>query len=444
MHLRRLVFVTPLLLLAVPVYAAGANDPVVPVALALAIILTAAKVFGHVAEVLGQPAVLGELIAGIALGVIGRTVMPTLDAAAHSPELSLLASLGVLLLLFEVGLESTVPQMLSVGWPALRVAVIGVVAPTILGIGVAKVLLPEASIHTVAFIGATLCATSVGITARVLKDLGRSQSPEARLILGAAVLDDVLGLIVLAVVAGAISAAATGEPLALSSVALITFKALAFLAIALWSGVRLAPGLFSLASKLQSRGALLATGLAFCFLLSWLASRFGLAPIIGAFAAGLILEEVHYRDFVQRGEHGLEHLVHPIAGFLAPVFFVQMGMLTDVGRLLDPQVAILGLGLTAAGVVGKVVAGFAVSRAAIPPVDRLAVGLGMAPRGEVGLIFANVGLGLSIAGQPILDPRLYSAIVMMVILTTLFTPPALKWRFGSRPSETEKPLNGAS
>jgi len=155
---------------------------------------------------------------------------------------------------------------------------------------------------------------------------------------------------------------------------------------------------------------------------------------VGAFAAGLILEEVHYKDFVQRGEHGLEHLVHPIAGFLAPVFFVQMGMLTDITRLFDVRVAILGLGLTIAGVIGKAVSGYAISRR--EPVDRLTVGLGMAPRGEVGLIFANLGLGVSVAGRPVVDASTYSAIVMMVILTTLMTPPALKWRFGSRPPET--------
>ena len=430
--MRRIVPAALLVLLAAPAWAAG-DHAVVAVSMALAVILVAAKIFGHVAEVLGQPAVLGELIAGIVLGVLGRSVFPALDEAARSPELALLASLGVLLLLFEVGLESTVPQMLRVGVPALRVAVAGVVAPTVLGVGVTMLLIPDASIYTKAFIGATLCATSVGITARVLKDLGRDQSNEARLILGAAVLDDVLGLIVLAVVAGAIEAANSGEAMALSTVAIIALKALVFLVGALWIGVRIAPRMFELASRLRSRGALLATGLAFCFLLSWLSSLFGLAAIIGAFAAGLILEEVHYKDFVQRGEHGLEHLVHPIAGFLAPVFFVQMGMLVDITNLFDVRVAILGLGLTVAGVIGKAVAGYAVP--AREPVDRLAVGLGMAPRGEVGLIFANLGLGISVAGRPIVDPSTYSAIVMMVILTTLMTPPALKWRFGSRAGE---------
>ena len=424
----RLALVLFLVLAAAPAHAAGSLDPVVPVAFALAIILAAAKLFGHLAEVLGQPAVLGELIAGIVLGVAGRSFLPSLDQAARSPEVSLLASLGVLLLLFEVGLESTVPQMLRVGWPALRVAVLGVVAPTVLGVGVATILLPDASSYTRAFIGATLCATSVGITARVLKDLGRGQSAEARLILGAAVLDDVLGLILLAVVAGAINAAGAGESLALSSVVMIAAKAGFFLGASLWIGVRVAPGLFAAASKLRSAGALLATGLAFCFFLAWLGSFFGLAPIIGAFAAGLILEEVHYRDFVQRGEHGLEHLVHPIAGFLAPIFFVQMGMLTDVGKLLDLDVMVLGLGLSAAGLIGKAVSGYAAPRGSV---DQLAVGLGMAPRGEVGLIFANIGLGLTVAGAPVLDSRLYSAIVMMVIVTTLLTPPALKWRFAS-------------
>ena len=428
--MRRLFLAAPLVLLASSVYASGAEDPVVSVALLLAVILVAAKVFGHAAEALGQPSILGELVAGILLGIVGRTVAPSLDHVAHSPEMSLLASLGVLLLLFEVGLESTVPQMLSVGWPALRVAVTGVVLPTVLGVAVAMVLMPEASMYTKTFIGATLCATSVGITARVLKDLGRSQSPEARLILGAAVLDDVLGLIVLAVVSGAISAAATGEALAASSMALIALKALVFLGGSLWVGTRIAPSLFGVASKLRSPGALLATGLAACFFLSWLSALFGLAPIVGAFAAGLILEEVHYRDFVDRGEYALTHLVHPIVGFLAPVFFVQMGMLTDVSKLLDVSVAILGLGLTLAGIVGKVLAGYAVPRRP-EPIDRLAVGLGMMPRGEVGLIFANIGLSLSVAGVAVVDARTYSAIVMMVILTTLVTPPALKWRFGA-------------
>jgi Kef-type K+ transport system membrane component KefB len=429
------VFQVPLISLIAtspsPAPAAAGTDPLVATVLALAIILAAAKLFGHLAETMGQPAVLGELVAGIVLGVLGRTDFPALNQAAHSPELALLAGLGVLLLLFEVGLETTVPQMLQVGWPAFRVAVTGVVAPTVLGIGVAAVMIPDAGLYTSVFIGATLCATSVGITARVFKDLGRSQTIEARIILGAAVIDDVLGLIVLAVVAGSISAAAAGASLALPSILLIALKAVTFLGGALWLGSRVAPPLFEGAARLRSGGALLATGLAFCFALSWLAAQFGLAPIVGAFAAGLIIDDVHHREFTKRGEPGLPALVRPIAAFLAPVFFVQMGMLTDVGQLVDDSVLGLGLALTLVGIVGKVIAGYAVS-VKDGNVDRLAVGLGMIPRGEVGLIFANVGLGLTLFGQPVIDARSYAALVMMVILTTLVTPPALKWRFGSR------------
>lgn len=425
-----IVFVA-LVLAPSAVQAAGGPDPVVPVLLVLGVVLAAAKLAGHAAEVLGQPALLGELLAGIVLGIAGRGSFPVLEQVAHSPEMHLLASLGVLLLLFEVGLESTVPQMLSVGWPALRIAVVGVAAPTVLGVLVATVMMPDASWYTRAFVGAALCATSVGITARVLKDLDRAGSPEARLILGAAVLDDVLGLVILAVVAGAIAAAASGQPLAWSALSWIALKAFLFLGGSLWAGVKVAPFLFGAAARLRSQGALLATGLVLCFLLSWLSARFGLAPIVGAFAAGLILEDIHYRDFTDRGEHGLTHLVHPLVGFLAPVFFVQMGMLTDIGRLLDVRVAILGLGLTVAGILGKVVSGYAAPRG-IGAVDRLAVGLGMVPRGEVGLIFANIGLGLSVGGKAIVEPQTYSAIVMMVILTTLFAPAALKWRFEGR------------
>ena len=419
-----------LLLLATPAAASGVDDPVVPVSLALAIILVSAKIFGHIAETFGQPAVLGELIAGMVLGALGRAFFPAFQATSTGPHVSLIAALGVLLLLFEVGLESTVGQMLKVGWPALKVAVTGVVVPSLLGVAVATALTPEASTYSHIFIGATLCATSVGITARVLKDLNSSQTQESRIILGAAVIDDVLGLIVLAVVAGSITAIGSGQAFAVSSVVWIAFKAFAFLAVALFLGTRVAPHLMGGASRLRSKGSLLAAGLFSCFGLSWLAAQVGLAPIVGAFAAGLILEEVHFKPFLERGEAGLEHLVHPIVGFLAPVFFVQMGMLTDVAQLLDPRVAVLGLALTIAGIAGKVVAGFAVSRRE-GPLDRLAIGFGMIPRGEVGLIFANVGLGLRLAGEAVIDARTYAAVVMMVILTTLVTPPLLKTRFAT-------------
>jgi len=307
------------------------------------------------------------------------------------------------------------------------VATVGVIAPFALGWGVGALLLPEASVYVHAFLGATLTATSVGITARVLQDLGKTDTPEARIILGAAVIDDVMGLVILAVVGGAITAAASGQALSYGSIAVILAKAVLFLVGALVVGARLSPVLFRLASRLHARGILLALALSWCFLLSWLASVIELAPIVGAFAAGLVLERVQYRGFVDKGEHELEELIAPIAGFLVPVFFVVMGMRTDLASFADARVLGLAAALTAAAVIGKQVCGLAVVGGGV---DRVTVGLGMIPRGEVGLIFANMGMALVMAGTPIITPPLYSAIVIMVIVTTLVTPPALKWSLG--------------
>ena len=254
--------------------------------------------------------------------------------------------------------------------------------------------------------------------------MGRSQGNEARIILGAAVIDDVLGLVILAVVAGVIGAADRGAHMSYGEIGLTIVKATAFLVGALVLGVKLSPRLFHVASKLKARDVLLALGLAFCFLLAWLSSAIGLAPIVGAFAAGLILEDVHYRDFTSRGEHGLEVLIQPIVSFLAPVFFVLMGLRTDLRSFAEPGVLGLALALTAAAIVGKQACAFGV---VTPGVRRLPVGIGMIPRGEVGLIFANIGLTLKVRGEQVVDLATFSAVVVMVIATTMVTPPALKW-----------------
>jgi Kef-type K+ transport system membrane component KefB len=185
-----------------------------------------------------------------------------------------------------------------------------------------------------------------------------------------------------------------------------------------------------LASKLRARGVLLALGLSFCFLLSWLASAIGLAAIVGAFAAGLVLEDTHYREFVGRGERGLEELIHPISSFLAPVFFVLMGMHTDLRALLRPEVLGLGGALIVAAILGRQACSLGVVGRGV---DRLTVGFGMIPRGEVGLIFANIGLGLRLDGQPVIEGATFSAVILMVIVTTMITPPALKWSFSRVP-----------
>ena len=409
--------------------AGGHIDPVAPVVLVLAIIIICAKLGSDCAARLGQPAVLGELVAGVVLGNLYLTGYTGLEFIKTDPSVDMLARLGVLLLLFEVGLESTVGQMLKVGLSSFVVATLGVAAPFALGWMVGVWLLPQASVYVHVFLGATLCATSVGITARILQDLGRSKSDEARVILGAAVVDDVLGLVILAVVSGVIAAADQGGSLQLGTVWMILGKAFLFLVGSLALGVYLSPRLLHLASRLRARGVLLGTGLSFCFLLSWLSSVVGLAPIVGAFAAGLILEDLHFRDFLDRGEHSLAELIQPISSFLTPVFFVLMGMHTDLRSFLEPGVVQLAAALTVAAILGKQLCSAGVIGQGI---DRLTVGIGMIPRGEVGLIFANIGLALHVKGERILDAATYSAIVVMVIVTTMITPPALKWSLSRR------------
>ena len=384
---------------------------------------------------MGQPAVLGELLAGVLLGSLDLLGLNWFTGLEHDTTIQAIASLGVIILLFEVGLESTIRDMLKVGLPSLLVAVLGVVTPFALGWMVGAALLPDRSVYVHIFLGAALTATSVGVTARVLQDLGKSQSPEARIILGAAVIDDVLGLVILAVVAGIIVAADAGSAMSYAAVALILIKAGAFLIGALVLGSFLSPRLFGLASRLDGQGVLLATALIFCFALSYGAALIGLAPIVGAYAAGLILEDVHVQGFASH-EKRLEDLIHPIASFLVPVFFVTTAMRVDL--LAFGRVEVLGLAaaLTAVAIIGKQ----ACSLGAIGGgLDRLSIGLGMIPRGEVGLIFANIGLGLTVAGEQIVDSGIFSAVVIMVIVTTMATPPALMWSFSRGRARREVP-----
>lgn len=420
--MRRLL---PLALLLAPTAAfASGGGALVPALGAVAVILVVAKLGGSLAIRLGQPSVLGELVAGVLVGNLGLVGFDGLAFIGHDPIVDALANLGVILLLFEVGLESTVGQMMRVGASAMLVATLGVVAPMALGYGVGAWLLPEHSWYVHLFLGATLCATSVGITARVFQDIGVSDSKEARIVLGAAVVDDVMGLVVLAAVAGLIDAADRGVPAEVGPIALIVVKAVVFLAGAVLVGSTLVPRIFRQAARLRGGGVLLGIALAFCFFLSWLAALVGLAPIVGAFAAGLILESAHYRPFTDRGEYELEKLVHPVVSFLAPVFFVLMGFRVDLSTFGDAGAIGLALALTLAGIVGK-------QAAMLGVVDRdarrLPVGLGMIPRGEVGLIFANIGLTLHIGGERVIDATTFTAIVIMVMLTTLVTPPLLTW-----------------
>jgi Kef-type K+ transport system membrane component KefB len=403
--------------------AASSHDEQGRILLALAFVLVGAKLFGALVERLGQPAVLGELLFGVVLGNLALFGGPSLLALEASETFAILAEMGAILLLFEVGLESTPKDMMAVGLPATMVAVVGVVTPMLLGYGVDHVMHGQDSWLAHAFVGAMLAATSVGITARVLQSAKAIKTPSARIILGAAVIDDVLGLVVLAIIAGVIRAAAAGTTLDATGIAAIVLKAFVFLVGAILVGSLLSPRIFRQALAIHSAGLVQALSLSLCFGLAWLATKAGLAPIVGAFAAGLVLEDVHFEGLVKRGEKPLHESLHPLTALLVPIFFVRMGLLVHVDNFLKPGVLGFAALLTVAAMIGKWVCGLAVPRG----VSGVTVGLGMMPRGEVGLIFAGIGASLVLDGQPVVNPETYAAAVFMVVITTLATPPLLLW-----------------
>ena len=411
------------------------------VLIGVAVILIVAKLGGELFERFKQAAVLGELIGGIIVGNLALAGFTAVERLKPNEVIGALAEIGVIILLFEAGLESNLIEMMDVGWSSLLVAVAGVAAPFFLGWGVAAYFMPGESTLAHIFIGATLCATSVGVTARVLKDMGRLQTREARVILGAAVIDDVLGLLILAIVVGAIKAATAGTALSAVGVVVIAVKAVLFLVVAIVAGHYVVPRLFRRAGRLESRGVLLALAIAFCFLLAWLASQVGLAPIVGAFAAGLVLDEAYFESFRDRGEHRLDELLQPVGAALIPIFFVWMGLKVDLSAFARPDLLGFATVLTFAAIVGKQVCSLAVVER---PINRLAIGLGMTPRGEVGLIFAGVGATLMQpnsqgVSEPVVGAATFGAVVIMVIITTLVTPPLLKWSLDRAPSVRSHP-----
>jgi Kef-type K+ transport system membrane component KefB len=380
--------------------------------LGLVLVWLAAKAAGEAMERIGQTAVLGELLAGVLIG-------PGVLGLVHDSEvLHALAELGVLILLFEVGLESDPGELLRAGPQATLVALVGVTAPFAVGYGVMTGLGHSALVAV--FVGATLTATSVGITARVLRDLGRLQDAAAKVVLGAAVVDDVLGLIILAVVTGV---AQTGG-VSMGAIGLLSGKAIGFLLVAIVVGVRLAPALVRWIGRLQARGTLIVYSVVFAVALAAVADLMGLATIIGAFAAGLILATTERRAHI-------EERIKPVADLLVPVFFVTVGMKVEPA-MLNPFAAGSQFGIamliTVVAVASKLAAGLAVYQRGV---RRWPVAVGMVPRGEVGLIFAGVGLSAGvIAGD------LYSALIVVVMATTFAAPPWLKalYRGGEKPS----------
>jgi Kef-type K+ transport system membrane component KefB len=382
--------------------------------LALIAIFLAAKLFGELAERLGQPAVLGELIGGVVVGVSGLKIVDPHDVTIH-----LLAELGVILLLFLIGLDTDLRKLLSVGGSATAVALVGVALPFAGGAALGHLL--GFSFMVSMFLGASLTATSVGITARVLSDLGHLHDDESQVILGAAVVDDIIGLVILTI----LSTLAEGGELSALGIARILVIAFGFVILAILIGSYLAPHLIRLIERIDIARGLFFASVIFAFVLAYAALRVGSAMIIGSFAAGLVLART------KKGKQ-IEREVHDVAHFFVPIFFVAVGAAVDLKTLnpFDPaarQYLLIGLGLTAIGIIGKLAAGYVVMRRGL---RRIVIGLGMIPRGEVGLIFAQVGLTTKL-----LSSGLYSAVTMMVLITTFVTPPILRRVLERRPSD---------
>ena len=383
---------------------------------ALVALLVSAKLLGVLAQRIGQPAVVGELIAGV---LLGGSVIGLLDPA--DPVIHALSELGVLILLFEIGLHTDLKSLVRVGSEALTVALVGVVLPFGFGYGIAIAL--GLTVIPAVVCGAALTATSIGISARTLSDLGRLETAEGQIVLGAAVLDDIVGLVILSVVSGLVG----GVALTLGGITLTSAIAIGFVVAAVVLGGIVIPPVFRAISRIEASGTLGVIGLAFAFFLAWLASSAGSATIIGAFSAGLILHGTPQRAAIEKSTTQLGH-------FFVPIFFASVGAAVDLSTLGDVKVLSIGAALIAVGVIGKFAAGFAPfwfkGRKSL-------IGIAMVPRGEVGLIFARMGLATGA-----LTTHLYSAIAMMVLVTTFITPPLLAWNVRAEPGSGPTDLRG--
>ena len=367
----------------------------------LVIIILAARLFGYLAEKIKQPVVLGELIAGVLLG-------PSLFNILHEgdPVLDFLSAIGVIILLFIIGLESNIYQLLKVGRASFLVACIGVIVPFVLGYF--YFIFNGYPVAVAMLVGGTLTATSVGITTRVLSELGKTNSEEGRIILGAAVIDDVIGLIVLAVVVGIVVAG----HVSLFDVFKLSSYSILFLAGSIYLGIKFVPAIYKIVHKLELEKTFVISAFVFALVLAVIANWIGLATIVGSFAAGLILERTEHKENFQQK-------MKPVADLFVPIFFVMAGAVMNVHTLLDVKILLPILILTVIAIIGKIVAGMG---AYGTKANKFQIGLGMIPRGEVGIIFATFGLA-----NKIIEPSLYALLVVVIMLTTFIAPPLLTW-----------------
>jgi Kef-type K+ transport system membrane component KefB len=388
----------------------------------LLIIILVARLAAELAERIKIPAVLGEIVAGI---IIGPSVLGLIDPIKHldvANMVLLLGEIGVILLLFQVGLEMDLGEMAKVGKPALFVAIIGVAVPFVAGFGVAASFGEDAKVAL--FIGAALTATSVGITARVLGDLRALALRESRIVLGAAVADDVLGLVILTVVVKVVTEGSISAGVVLETIGL----AAGFLLLTGLLAIYVIPRVFTRIDQIaKSSTTIVSIAFALTLAFSLLANQAKLAFIIGAFMAGLAVGRSPQHERIAEG-------LNPLGHIFIPVFFASIGINADLEAMFQPSVLALASVLTVVAIIGKLVAGLGIGRSGG---DKLLIGIGMMPRGEVGLIFASIGLS-----KGVLDNELYGALLLMVLVTTLITPPLLRLKIAKRtdlkmPSQVE-------
>lgn len=367
----------------------------------LFIMFLAAKVAGEIFERLKLPDVIGELLAGILIGSYA------LGLVGHSQVYEVIAQVGVIVLLFMVGLETRIEEIARVGTVAVLVALFGVIFPFALGFGFV-ILLGHSSLEAL-FIGTALSATSVGITARVLSDLGLLARKYSRVILGAAVVDDILAMLILSIISSLSRGTFSWVHLAIILIEVILFLGATVFVVRRFIHKRA----YSIVKRLNISHAPFVGAVALLLGLSALASYIGMAAIMGAFLAGIILAETEDKDILQREMRG-------VYAFLVPFFFVVMGTKVDVKQFLNPSVLWLIIAISLLAVVGKLLGSFLASLK-LGWRSALTVGIGMIPRGEVGLIVASIGLSLGRIPQ-----NMYVTVIMMSILTTLLVPPFLK------------------
>lgn len=402
------------------------KDPIAPILLSIVIILVAAKFGGGIFEKIGQPAVLGELVLGIIIGNMAYfTGWEFFATLRDHTFLDILARFGVIILLFEIGLETNIRDIVRVGLSSFLVALGGVITPFILGYFTSLYFFPDAGFNVHLFVGATLCATSVGIKARVFKDLGKLQTAESSIVMGAAVFDDIIVLFILAIVTDIV---VTGS-VDIFPVVQISILSVLFLASAIFMGLKLAPLLGYYTIHRKAEGWKLAMAIVFCLLLAYIANLIGMATIVGAFAAGLILREVRFKD-LKGGEHGMQEILRPASFVFVPIYFLLIGMQTKLELFYDKHVLMVSLAITLAAIIGKQVCGLCALEKGL---NRIAIGVAMIPRGEVTLIFAGIGKSIGVISDTI-----FTALIITVIITTLITPPVLRLAMSRTPSEQKE------